>query len=297
MPNTAASKKPLVSAIVNFFNEEKFLQEAIESIFAQTYDNWELLLADDGSTDASPEIALRYAESYPEKVRYLDHPHHHNRGASAARNLGIHKANGDYIALLDADDVWLPNKLERQVDIMESQRQAGMLCGATEWWFSWTESAADVNRDYTVNLGVAPGSLLTPPSLLTMFLNGQARVPCTSSILLRREVINVTGGFEESFRRLYTDQSFYAKVCLKTPVLVSGESWSKYRQHPASSCTIAAKTGEHDAARLFYLDWLKRYLSSHRIQDRGLSRALKRKQWRHRHPKLHSALSKVRKFL
>src|SRR5438105_1562536 len=102
------SSKPLVSAITIFLNEEKFLQEAIASVFAQTYDNWELLLVDDGSTDASTEIALRYAKQYPEKVRYVEHRGHQNRGMSAARNLGIRNAKGQYIAFLDADDVWLP---------------------------------------------------------------------------------------------------------------------------------------------------------------------------------------------
>ncbi len=84
--------RPFVSAIVIFLNENRFLQEAIESIFAQTYDHWELLLVDDGSTDESSDIALRYAERHPEKVRYLEHAGHENRGMSVSRNLGI--ANG-----------------------------------------------------------------------------------------------------------------------------------------------------------------------------------------------------------
>src|SRR5687767_202156 len=119
-------RKPLVSTVMIFFNEEKFLPEAIESVFAQTYDNWELLLVDDGSTDGSTQIALRHAEQCPEKVRYLQHGEHRNRGASAARNLGISNAKGEFIALLDADDVWLPHKLDQQVEILTSQPEAAM---------------------------------------------------------------------------------------------------------------------------------------------------------------------------
>src|SRR5919199_4729628 len=101
------SSKPSISVIIIFLNEEKFIQEAIESVFAQTYDRWELLLVDDGSTDDSTRIALQYAAQFPDKVRYLEHPDHLNRGASASRNLGISHANGDILAFLDSDDVWL----------------------------------------------------------------------------------------------------------------------------------------------------------------------------------------------
>src|SRR5262245_49211304 len=100
MSNTA-----LVSAIIIFRNEEKFLSEAIESVFRQTYPKWELLLVDDGSTDASTGIALRYSQQYSDRVQYLEHEAHSNRGMSASRNLGIQHAKGDYIAFLDGDDV------------------------------------------------------------------------------------------------------------------------------------------------------------------------------------------------
>src|SRR5215212_3944019 len=121
------SSKPMVTAIIIFFNEERFIREAIESVFAQTYDNWELLLVDDGSTDGSTQIALDYAHQYRAKVRYLEHPGHQNRGMSAARNLGISYARGQYVAFLDADDVWMPHKLHQQVEILDSHPEAAML--------------------------------------------------------------------------------------------------------------------------------------------------------------------------
>jgi glycosyltransferase involved in cell wall biosynthesis len=99
---------PLVSVIIIFLDEERFIQEAIESVFAQTYSHWELLLVDDGSKDASTQIARRCAETNPGRVRYLEHEDHRNRGMSASRNLGLQHAKGDFIAFLDADDVWLP---------------------------------------------------------------------------------------------------------------------------------------------------------------------------------------------
>src|SRR5262245_25666733 len=125
------SQKPLVSVVTIFLNGERFILDAIGSVFAQKYDNWEYLLVDDGSTDTSSAIAREYAAQYPGKVRYLEHEGHVNRGMSATRNLGIRHSQGKYVAFLDADDVWLPHKLERQVALLESHPRAGMIYGAT----------------------------------------------------------------------------------------------------------------------------------------------------------------------
>src|SRR5215831_13859313 len=146
------SNKPLVSVIIIFLDAAKFIQEAIESIFSQTHDDWELLLVDDGSTDASTGISRRYAEQFPEKVRYLEHDKHRNRGMSATRNVGVRHATGNYIAFLDADDVWLPRKLERQVALLASHPDAAMVYGPSRYWFSWT--GEEVRHDYVRSLGV-----------------------------------------------------------------------------------------------------------------------------------------------
>jgi glycosyltransferase involved in cell wall biosynthesis len=129
----------LVSVIVPFFNSERFIQETIASVFAQTYDRWELLLVDDGSTDRSQTIAKNFEREYPDRIRYLHHADRQNRGCSASRNLGIDNARGEYIAFLDADDVWLPDKLSRQVDILESQPAAAMVYGKYLVWHNFVK--------------------------------------------------------------------------------------------------------------------------------------------------------------
>src|SRR5688572_6006241 len=100
--------RPLVSVVIIFLDAEEFIQEAIDSVFSQTYEMWELLLVDDGSKDSSSMIARRYAEEFPAKVRYLHHHGHQNLDMPASRNVGITAARGEYIAFLDADDIWLP---------------------------------------------------------------------------------------------------------------------------------------------------------------------------------------------
>src|SRR6266487_3700210 len=155
--------QPRVSAIIIFLNAERYIDEAIESVFAQAYDSWELLLADDGSTDGSTAIVLQYAERYPDKVRYLEHPGHQNRGMSATRNLGIRNARGEYIAFLDADDVWLPQKLEQQVQALDAHPEAGMIYAPTQYWYSWTGKREDIQYDNLPKLGLEPNTLIKPP--------------------------------------------------------------------------------------------------------------------------------------
>jgi glycosyltransferase involved in cell wall biosynthesis len=283
------SSKPLVSGIIIFLNAEKFIQEAIESVFAQTYDHWELLLVDDGSTDGSTAIAQRYAEKYPEKVRYLEHDDHQNRGMSASRNLGISNAKGEYIAFLDADDIWLPPKLERQVAILDSQPEAAMVYGSTQMWYSWTGKPEDIQCDHGRKLGVQPDTLVQPPQLLTLFLQGEvAETPATCGVLIRREVIEDIGGFVETFRGLHEDQAFFAKLCLKAPVFVESGCWDRYRQHPDSSCHVAMKTGKYhptqmSAAQLTFLNWLEEYLSEQEVKDTEVWEALQQALWPYRH--------------
>lgn len=265
------SIKDLVSCIVIFFNGEEFLKEAIESILAQTYDHWELLLADDGSTDGSTAIAQHFANQYPEKIRYLEHKGHQNCGMSATRNLGIRHAIGEYIAFLDADDVWLPHKLEQQVAIMQSQPEAGMVYGKSLYWSSWTGKAEDVDRDYIPSGYVKPDTLYRPPVLLTLcYPLGKAVPPPPTDILLRREVVGQLGGFESGFQtvyQLYEDQAFFTKLYLHAPVFVSDRCWDKYRIHPSSCSSVVNKGGHYDTVRLFYLNWAKQYLIDQNIDD------------------------------
>ena len=281
------NSKPLVSVITIFLNEEKFIEETIQSIFAQTYDNWELLLVDDGSTDKSTQIAQKYAEQNPGKVHYLEHDNHQNRGMSATRNLGVSKAQGEYIAFLDADDIWLPQKLEKQVAILDSQPEAGMLYGRTHYWHSWTGNPEDIERDSKLRLGVEPNTLVKPPTLLTLRLQDKADPPGNCSTLFRRETIEEVGGFEESFRGMFEDQVFYSKVWLNTPVFVESGSWDRYRLHPNSTCHVAS---DRYSGHLTFLSWLEKYLSKQEIQDTEIWQALKTQLLPYRHPNLYNLL-------
>ena len=277
-----------VSIVTPFLNAGRFLQESIESVLAQTYDEWELLLVDDGSTDTSTSVALRYARAHPEKIRYLAHEGHQNNGASASRNLGARHAKGEYLAFLDADDIYLPRKLQQQVPLLDAHREVAMVYAATEYWFSWNGRPEDAGRDWVWRkYGAEPNTVIDPPRMLIAFLQDGGTVPCMGSVLVRRTAVERVGGWEESFRSICTDQVFHAKLCLKFPVLIADACWDRYRQHEDSSCRTAARAGQSDAAFERYLDWLETYLSVEEVVDPAVWTALRKALRGYRHPLLH----------
>jgi glycosyltransferase involved in cell wall biosynthesis len=290
------TSRPLVSAIIIFLNEEEFIEEAIESVFAQTYNHWELLLVDDGSDDKSSEIVCRYAGKYPNKVRYLEHDGHENRGMSASRNLGVRNAKGKYISYLDGDDVWLPNMLEKQVVILESQPQAAMVSAPLQLWHSWTGEPEDMHRDTVY--GLEPGvmhpygdTLVRPPKLLNLFLRDERFIP--SSVIVRRDVIESVGGYEDVFRDGFSDAVVFVKICLSSTVFVSNECYYKYRKHSESYTYKAWQTGEFRSSRLVYLNWIEQYFLEQGIKDPEIWLAFKQGLWIHQHPRLHRLKEKV----
>jgi len=277
-----------VSIVTPFLDAGPFLREAVESVLAQTYPDWELLLVDDGSTDGSTSVARAFAAAHPGRIRYLAHGGRVNKGASASRNLATTMARGELIAFLDADDVYLPDKLSAQVPLLDAHPEAGMLYGGTEYWHSWTGRPEDRARDWVWHrYGVSPNATVAPPRLLATFLRDGGTVPCMGSVLARRRAIEQVGGWEDSFRHICTDQVFHAKLSLHFPVFVADGCWDRYRQHEGSACHRVERAGQLDAASLRYLSWLEAYLAQRRVSDADVRAALRGALRPYRHPWMH----------
>lgn len=286
--------RPLVSIVLIFLNEEKFITEAIASILSQTYNNWELLLVDDGSRDRSSAIAQSYAEKFPQQIKYLEHQGHQNLGMSASRNLGISQASGEYIAFIDGDDIWLPNKLEQQVAIMEAQPDAALVCGRSQWWYSWTGKPQDQHRDFVQTLDLPLNTLTEPPNLLLLFLKNEWA--SLHDILVRQKAIAAVGGYEDAFPGMYEDQVFHAKLCLNFSAYVADQCWCRYRQH-SQACTF--KTHDTDRgyfkARKTFLIWLASYLQKQAKHTEVLP-VVNQELWHYLHPQQSRILSRMSRF-
>ena len=262
-----------------------FLEEAIESVCGQTYPHWELLLVDDGSSDGSTEIARRAADKYASRVRYLEHPDHANRGMSASRNLGWSEARGALIAFLDGDDVWMPQKLERQVELLQTH-SVDMVYGNTQCWYGWTGIPQDISRDWLRGIGMPANTVVAPPELiLRCFPLGPAPSPATCSILVRRDIVEKVGGYEAAFRGMFEDQAFLAKLYLHATIFVSDECHDRYRMHDNSCVSRSTRAGRNEDGTHLFLKWLEDYLTKEAIRDAAIWRSIRRalRPYRYRH--------------
>jgi hypothetical protein len=170
-----------------------------------------------------------------------------------------------------------PKSLETQVALPRSRPEAAMLYAPTLWWYPGAERPLRGER-----LGVEPGRVYPPPELaVRILLRHEGAIPCTCAVLVRRDAALAVGGFEQEFR-LYEDQTLWAKLFVRYPVLVAGRPTARYRQHDASTSAEAARKGEyhdwrrHDAEARF-LEWFLSYYSRTGVLIRfaqALNRAL-----------------------
>lgn len=161
--------RPRISCIIPVCNGERFLGEALESVLGQTCRPFEIIVVDDGSTDGTAAVAA----AYDPRVRYVFQS---NAGPAAARNRGLDLATGDLLAFLDADDVWLSEKLERQSNYMLDQRDADVVFTLIQnFWVEGMEEEAERFRAHRISKPLAGYS------------------PCT--MMARREVFEAVGPF------------------------------------------------------------------------------------------------------
>jgi len=178
---------PKVSAIIPTYNGARYIAETIQSALHQTYRDCEVLVVDDGSTDDTPKVVGLFGD----KVRYFRKS---NGGPGSARNFGIQQAQGEYIALLDHDDLWLPDRLERQVPILDSRPEVGLVYSDASLYHD------DSNQSPNTCFGFYP-----PYSGKVFKKLFEGNFVPNLTVLVRRECFEKLGLFDESGRMMMTD--------------------------------------------------------------------------------------------
>jgi glycosyltransferase involved in cell wall biosynthesis len=188
---------------------------------------------------------------------------HSNRGAPASRNLGIRRARGEYIAFLDSDDVWMPDKLASQVALLEARPDVVMTYGACLHWYSWAGGVAKNVQDSPQDIKMPGSIIIAPPKLLEMEIRDSDMLLSPSGILVRRRAAVAVEGFAERFCgriQLYEDHSFYTKLTIRESVSVTDQPCFKYRQHPDSCVSVVIRSGGFEQLRKDFLLWLSDHL-------------------------------------
>ena len=229
---------PRVSVIMPTYNRAEKLPRSIESVLNQTLEEFELLVVDDGSSDETEAVVTAYDDP---RVKYVAHETNH--GASAARNTGIDHADGEYIALLDSDDEFEPEKLEKQVDLLESRSDdwVAAYCGVDIVF----EDGEQPNRlkQWLVELvarGREMGGAEGGEELIGEVLTDRLHTSAGSTLLVERSVAEAIDGFDESFDR-FQDPEFLIRV-LKQGKLgyVDDELVKRYASDSPSADALAA---------------------------------------------------------
>jgi glycosyltransferase involved in cell wall biosynthesis/SAM-dependent methyltransferase len=295
----APAEQPLVSCIVIFYNADRYISDALESVASQTWPNWELVLVDDGSTDDSRSITEAFATRYPDRVRILEHPGRANLGKSVARNVGFSAAKGEFIAMLDADDVWLPEKLAEQVALMAAHREVDIVYGRVEFWYSWTGKPRDAMKKYTSALGIPPDTPQDARRLLEVILRKTARgvdevTPYPSAMMFRRALLERSGGCDPDFKFLHDDVVFFVKAFLVAKIYAADRIWAKYRVAPDDTYSLsfeaAFKAGdwsEGGEPERRLLERAEQYIASAVPPSKRLVRALRHARLQFQAPQFH----------
>ena len=216
-------RSPLVSVVMSVFNAQAFLSEAVESILQQSFQDFEFVVIDDGSTDGTGDI-LSAAANRDKRVRVL---RQHNQGRAKSLNDGIGCANGKYIARMDADDIAFPNRLQKQIDFMEQNPQVGLLGGAFERINS-TGQSIDIIR---------------PPLADSEIRSVMERhnPMCHPAVLMRRDLVVATGGYRKPLRDA-DDYDLWLRLAERSKLANLDQVILRYRIHPNQ---VSVKNARH----------------------------------------------------
>ena len=217
----------LVSIIMPSYNTGRFIAESIRSVLAQTYTNWELIIVDDASTDNTDEVVEKFIElaevnatchpreggDLPSKIRYLKNDH--NSGAAVSRNRALREAKGKWVAFLDSDDLWTPDKLEKQLSFMVQNGYA----------FSYT-CYGEMGED-----GKPTGTLVGGPRRITKTGMFNYCWPGCLTVMYDREVV---GDIQIADIRKNNDYAIWLKACRKADCYLLPETLASYRKRGGS---------------------------------------------------------------
>ena len=210
---------PRVSVIVPAYNAAVYLPYAVDSVLAQTYPNWEIVIVDDGSTDDTRAVVDSYRPKLRDKLQYIYQP---NKGLPAARNTGMRAASGEFIALLDADDVWLPQRLERGAAMMDAGPGVGLVHA----------------RVVRINaLGDITGQLKVKPKYMSGNIardiyTRRVHIVCPT-VLFRKTCLQTAGWFDETMQAT-EDRDLWFRIALRDKVAYIDEVLAYYRLSPSS---------------------------------------------------------------
>jgi glycosyltransferase involved in cell wall biosynthesis len=230
---------PKVSVVTVYLDGENFLAEAMASVAAQSFADWEYILVDDGSTDGGPELARRFASRH-RHVHCLAFPDGRNHGVAAARALGADAARGEYLLFLDHDDVLAPDALSAMVATLDSHPRAGaVFAGVRFWAYDPTLGECDAVQHFR-RYGEGP---LWGRVMLADLIWSDDHHPANCSTLFRRKDYLAARGAEAPYPGMYEETAVLFSLLTRRDVVLLDRPVASYRMHAGSMCHRAKAAG------------------------------------------------------
>ena len=257
---------PKVSIIIPTYNRAALLPEALESVFAQTFQDFEVIVVDDGSTDNTAALMEGYIRRFGDKVRYTAVPHVGQLGV--LRNKGLDIARGEYAALLDSDDTWMPSKLERQAAILNDNPSVGLVSSNVQ--------VLDGDTGKIAGRYLRPGQGKSGAVLADLIRDNFAVLP---TVVIRRSVLQRTGPFGcDPLLRGIEDYDLWLRIAALAEVRYLDEPLAVYRDH-AGSMRRSYHMPTHWRGHLLIIERLRRFLADQGLLNRALARLLDEREW------------------
>jgi GT2 family glycosyltransferase len=214
---------PTVSVVIPTYNSAAFLRGAIQSVLSQTYSDFEVIVVDDGSTDNTESVA----HSFGDRVSYVKQE---NKGAGAARNHGIKRSQGKYVAFLDSDDLWLPGKLTEQIPLLDRESKIGLVY--SDW--AVVPEQGEAEPSYLRNRPAASGHVFDELIQCGFIL--------TSGTVVRRSCLDDVGYFDETLS-IAQDYDLWLRICYRWKVALVNKPLVIKRNRGGNLSSNLPKTG------------------------------------------------------
>ena len=253
----------MISIVTPIFNGRKYLPDTVESVLAQTSTDWEWLLVDDGSTDDTLNYCLKLAHQ-DSRIRVLSHADRANLGQGASRNLALRHASGEILAFLDADDLWIPEKLARDIATFARHPRAMILYSRTLSWRDLTTEPAVSSANQPGYLGIATDSPLEAPEVLLHVIRKlydfRCQFPDPSCLVIRRAGLPEDEELFDPALRYFEDVVPLTKLLLCHPAVIEEDIRTVRRMH-RESVTAGLDRREFDAHFDRIVTWITSYVA------------------------------------
>ncbi len=240
-----------VSVVIPLYNGGKYIESTLMSVLSQSYNNYEVIVADDGSTDDGSQKVKVIMERYPRRIQLIYHSDRGNHGIAASRNLAIQNAKGIYIAFIDQDDIWLPNKLERQVKTLQQFPEADLVYAKA----TFVDQEGEGKKLRSVHPTYGRGVAWQPQNVFHKLVK-EDFIP-NLTVLVRKSCIERVGFLDEGPRYEYEDWLLLSKMAYFYKFIFMPEVLGKWRLHESNYSTHILEmghlcdAGEHYTITLF----------------------------------------------